>query len=147
MATKQFELEQVLKYRLEVERLRKQDLATAKQGFEHAHEQLEREEAQAQNLSQEFSHRQGELGCIEELRRYSDFFARKRVEIKSHREQVDHLGRVMNEHREILLNATRDKKVLESLKERKAYEFKLEMDQKEQAFMDEISIQKKDASH
>jgi flagellar FliJ protein len=147
MASRQFELEQVLKYRLEVERLRKQDFAVAKQGFEHAHEQLEREEAHNQDLSREFSHRQGELGCIEELRRYSDFFARKRVEIKSHREQVDQLGRVMNERRDTLMNATRAKKVLESLKERKAHEFKLEMDQKEQAFMDEIAIQKKNESH
>jgi len=146
MASRQFELEQVLKYRLEVERLRKQEFAVAKQGFEYAHEQLEREEAHSQDLSREFSHRQGELGCIEELRRYSDFFARKRMEIKSQREQVDHLGHVMNESRATLLNATRDKKVLESLKERKAHEFKLEMDQKEQAFMDEISIQKKDDS-
>ena len=147
MASKQFELEQILKYRLEVERLRKQEHAAAKQGFEYAHEQLKQEEAKTQDLSQEFSHRQGELGCIEELRRYSDFFARKRIEIKSHREHVDTLGRVMNERRETLLNATMDKKVLESLKERKAHEFKLEMDQKEQAFMDEISIQKKDESH
>jgi len=144
MASRQFELEQVLKYRLEVERLRKQEFAVAKQGFEHAHDQLEHEEALARTLSSEFCHRQGELGSIEELRRYSDFFARKRMEIKSHREHVDHLGRVMNEHRATLLNATRDKKVLESLKERKAHEFRLEMDQKEQAFMDEIAIQKKD---
>jgi flagellar FliJ protein len=146
MASRQFELEQVLKYRLEVERLRKQEFAAARQGFEYAHEQLEREEAHNQDLSLEFSHRQGELGCIEELRRYSDFFARKRMEIKSHREQVDQLGRVMNERRDTLMNATRDKKVLESLKERKAHEFRLEMDQKEQAFMDEIAIQKKDES-
>lgn len=144
MASRQFELEQVLKYRLEVERLRKQEFAVAKQGFESAHEQLERQEALARNLSQEFCHRQGELGSIEELRRYSDFFARKRMEIKSRREQLDHLGHVMNERRTTLLNATMDKKVLESLKERKATEFRLEMDQKEQAFMDEIAIQKKE---
>jgi flagellar biosynthesis chaperone FliJ len=33
--------------------------------------------------------------------------------------------------------------VLESLKEQKTKEFKLMMDQKEQTFLDEISIQKK----
>jgi flagellar protein FliJ len=75
---------------------------------------------------------------------YTDFFARKRIEIKNCKEQVDHLGQVMNERRENLLDATKDKKVLESLKEKQALEFKLAMDQKEQAFMDEISVQKKD---
>ena len=147
MASVQFELEQVLKYRLEMERLKKQEFAVAKQGFEHAHEQLNREEALARDLSREFSHRQGDLASIEEMRRYADFFARKRVEIKAKKEKVDQLGRVMNEQREVLLDATKNKKALESLKEKKASEFRLAMDQKEQSFMDEISIQKKNAAN
>lgn len=145
MATvKQFELEQVLRYRLDVERLRKQEFASAKQGFESAHDRLKQEEALAQNISQEFYHRQNELDSIEDLRMYSDFFARKREEIKTQKKRVDHLGTVLDERRATLLDATKDKKVLESLKEKKATEHKQDMDKKEQAFMDEISIQKKD---
>lgn len=145
MATvKQFELEQVLRYRLDVERLRKQEFASAKQGFENAHDRLKQEEALAQNISQEFFRRQNELDSIEDLRMYSDFFARKREEIKTQKKRVDHLGTVLNERRATLLDATKDKKVLESLKEKKAAEYKQDMDKKEQAFMDEISIQKKD---
>ena len=140
---KQFELEQVLRYRLDVERLRKQEFATAKQGFEHAHDRLKQEEELAQNISQEFSQRQSELDSIEEIRRYSDFFARKREEIKTQKKCVVHLGHVLNESRATLLDATKDKKVLESLKEKKAVEYRQEMDKKEQTFMDEISIQKK----
>jgi len=146
MVSKQFELEQVLKYRLEVERLRKQEFATAKQGFEHAHDELKQEEALAEDLSQEFSQRHSELASIDELRMYTDFFARKREEIKNRKEQLDQLSQVMNERRENLLDATKDKKVLESLKEKKAQEFKLTMEQKEQAFMDEIAVQKKDGT-
>ena len=141
-----FELEQVLKYRLEIERLRKQEFATAKQGFEHAHEELRQEESMAEDLSQEFCQRHSELECIEEMRMYADFFARKREEIRNRKEQLDHLGQVMNDRREELLDATKDKKVLESLKEKKAQEFKLTMEQKEQAFMDEIAVQKKDGT-
>ena len=37
----------------------------------------------------------------------------------------------------------KDKKVLQSLKEKKALEFRTVMGQKEQLFMDEISVQKK----
>lgn len=144
MASMNFELEQVLKYRLEVERLRKQEFATAKQGFEHAHDVLKQEQALAEDLSQEFCQRHSQLESIEELRMYADFFARKREEIKNRKEEVVHLDRVMNERREYLLDATKDKKVLESLKEKKKLEFRLAMDQKEQAFMDEIAVQKKD---
>ncbi len=141
-AVKPFELEQVLRYRLDVERLRKQEFATAKQGFDQAHEQLMQEEAQARNISQEFFQRQGELNSIEEIRRYSDFLARKREEIKQQKKRVDYLGHVLNERRSTLLDATKDKKALESLKEKKAQEYKLEMDKKEQNFMDEIAVQK-----
>jgi flagellar FliJ protein len=144
VASKPFELEQVLKYRLEVERLRKQEFATAKQGFEHAHDVLKQEEALTEDLSQEFCQRHSEIASIDEMRMYADFFARKREEIKARREHLDQLGQIMNERREDLLDATKDKKVLESLKEKKAQEFRLAMDQKEQSFMDEIAIQKKD---
>lgn len=145
MATvKQFELEQVLRYRLDVERLRKQEFATAKQGFDHAHERLKREEAQAQSTSQEFTQRQAELVSIEDIRRYSDYFARKREEIKTQKKNVDYLGHVLSERRATLIDATKDKKVLESLKEKKINEHRLEMSKKEQAFMDEIAVQKKD---
>ena len=146
MAGINFELEQVLKYRLEVERLRKQEFATAKQSFEHAHDELKQEETLTEDLSQEFSHRHSDLENIDEMRMYADFFARKREEIKNRRVQVEQLGQVMNERRENLLDATKDKKVLESLKEKRTQEFKQAMDQKEQAFIDEISIQKKDGT-
>ena len=144
MASKQFELEQVLKYRLDVERLRKEEFVTAKHGFEHAADILKQEEALTEDLAQEFCKRHSELESIEELRMYTDFFARKREEIKNRKEQLDQLGQVLNERREDLLDASKDKKVLESLKEKKAQEFRLAMDQKEQAFMDEIAIQKKE---
>ncbi|MBI2354697.1 MAG: flagellar export protein FliJ [Deltaproteobacteria bacterium] len=128
---------------MDVERMRRQEFAAAKQEFEHASDQLSREEALVENLASEFCHRQGELESIEEMRRYADFFARKREEIKDRKERVEQLGHVLSERRETLLDATKDKKVLESLKDKKAKEFRQAMDQKEQSFMDEIAIQKK----
>ena len=140
---KRFELEQVLRYRLDVERVRKQEFATAKQGFDHARDQLAQEEILTQNTSQEFLQRQREMDSIDEIRMYADFFARQREEIKKQKKRVDDLGHVLNERRSTLLDATKDKKALESLKEKKALEHKLEMDRKEQDFMDEIAIQNK----
>lgn len=144
MASKQFELEQVLKYRTEIERMRKQEFAAAKQDFERASDKLSQEEALVEDLSNEFSHCHGKLDSIEDLRMFSAFFARKREEIKEQKERVDHLGHVLSDRRETMLDATKDKKVLESLKEKKAKEFRLAMDQKEQAFIDEIAVQKKE---
>lgn len=144
MASKKFELEQVLKYRTEVERARKQEFAVAKQNLDHACERLSQEKAMLEGLSKEFSNRQGELDSIEDIRMYSDFFGRKRLEVKDQKEQVEQLGRVADDQRDILLDASKDKKVLESLKDKKAKEFRMAMDKKEQEFMDEIAIQKKE---
>ena len=143
MAEKQFELEQVLKYRLEMERMRKQEFATAKIELEQANDQLKEEEAQAEDISEQFHRHQSELSSIEEMRRYADYFERKREEIKKQKERIDQLGLVLDERRDILVDATKDKKVLETLKEKKAREFRQAREHKEQGFMDEISVQKK----
>ena len=127
--------------------MRKQEFVTAKLDFEHAHDRLIREEQRVDDISRQFAHRQGELRSIEEIRMYADFFARKRDEIKDRREQVSQLSHIVGERRESMLVAVKDKKVLEMLKEKKALEFRVEMDLKEQAFMDEISVQKNGAKH
>jgi flagellar FliJ protein len=75
---------------------------------------------------------------------YSDFFARKREEIKRQKELIEQLDQVMNEKRSDLMEASKEKKVLESLKEKKAAEFRQEIATKERNFLDEMSVQKKD---
>lgn len=142
MAGKTFELEQVLIYRREMEKLRKQEFAVAKQVLEQANKELKREEELVELLSQEFLRCQQDIGCIDDLRMYADFFSRKREEIKQQGERVEQLDNVMNDKRSDLLEASKDKKVLESLKEKKAAEFRHEMATKERNFLDEISIQK-----
>ena len=143
MAGKIFELEQVLVYRREMEKLRKQEFAVSKQVLEQADQELKREEELVEILTQEFQRCQQDIECIDDMRMYSDFFARKRETIGQQKEQIEQLGRIMNEKRSDLMEASKEKKVLESLKEKKAAEFKQEMATKERNFLDEISIQKK----
>ena len=143
MATKTFKLERVLVYRREMEKLRSQEFIAAKEDLELANQELQREEEKVKELTQEFCCCQNEIACIDEIRMYSDFFARKRGEIKIKKEQIEELDQVMSDCRIDLLEASRDKKVLESLKEKKKLEFQREMAHKERNFLDEISIQKK----
>ncbi len=143
MAGKKFELEQVLVYRREMEKLRKQEFAVSQQVLEQADQELKREEELIEILAQEFYRCQQEIECIDDMRMYSDFFARKRETIVQQKEQIEQLGRIMNEKRSDLMEASKEKKVLESLKEKKAAEFRQEMATKERNFLDEISVQKK----
>jgi flagellar FliJ protein len=143
MASKIFELEQVLTYRREMERLRKQEFAAARQVLEQASQELMREEDLVNLLTEEFQRCQQEIVCIDDMQLYTNFFARKRDEIKQQKERIESLDVIANEKRSDLMEASKDKKVLESLKEKKAAEFRQEMATKERNFLDEISIQKK----
>ncbi|MDD2851651.1 MAG: flagellar export protein FliJ [Desulfuromonadaceae bacterium] len=143
MAGKRFELEQVLVYRQEMEKLRKQEFAAARRTLDHANQELQREEQLVELLTQEFQRCQSDVGCVDDLRMYSNFFARKREEIKQQKEQIDYLEITVSEKRTDLTEASKEKKVLESLKEKKAHEYKQEIAIKERNFLDEISIQKK----
>ena len=144
MAGKTFELEQVLVYRREMEKLRKQEFRVAREVLEQANEDLERKEEQVECLTQEFQRTQQYIGCIDDMRMYADYFARKREEIKQQKERIEQLDQVMDEKRSDLMEASKDKKVLESLRKKKAEEFRKDMATKERNFLDEISIQKKD---
>lgn len=143
MLQKHFKLEQVLKYRTEIERVRIQELFSARQDFEHATDRLQLQERLLKELAAEFRSCQQELETIDDIQAYCRYINRKQNDVVRGKEEVANLDCIMNQCRETLLDAAKDKKVLESLKEKKAHEFRTVMGQKEQLFMDEISVQKK----
>lgn len=143
MADKVFELEQVLMYRREMEKLRKQEFAAAKHGLEQANQELERKEAYVKLLTQEFNRCQHNFECIDEIQMYSAYFDRKHVEIEQQKDRIEYLDQLAAEKRSDLMEASKEKKVLESLKEKKNAEFRQDIATKERNFLDEISVQKK----
>lgn len=140
---KGFELHQVLNYRTDLERLRKQEFAAARQDLDQASDKLEQQRTEAAALARDFAERNGQLNSVVELQLYADFFARKREEIKQQQERVTALDRVLENRRDDLVQATKDKKVLEALKEKKMQAFQQEMQRKERDFLDETAVQKK----
>lgn len=140
---KRFELHQVLSYRTELERLRKQEFAVAKRDLEHACDLLEQEKREAEELAGDFSARQSEIDSITELQLYADFFARKREDFKEHQRRIEVLDNVLEEQRHELQQATKEKKVMERLKEKQEAAFRKELAHKEGLLLDEISVQKK----
>ena len=67
----------------------------------------------------------------------------KRLHVKEQQERVSALDRILENRREELVQATKDKKVLEALKEKKDRAFREEQQRKERDFLDEMSVQKK----
>ncbi|WP_026840990.1 flagellar export protein FliJ [Citrifermentans bremense] len=142
MAGPEFRLEQVLKFRKEVEKMHQLELATAKQQHETARERLRSEKALMERLAQECAQRQA--GGIEakDLQLYGDFTRRKAHEIQQLRESLTTLEKAVHEKREALLVASKEKKALEVFKEKKMRDLRMEQLYKERAFLDEIAVQR-----
>ena len=143
MANKSFGLEQVLKYRKEVEKARKLEFTAAQQEIEGACERLKDEESRVDRLNAEFLYRQREGTTAMELQIYSDFFRRKILDINRQRQETATLNDMMTEKRYILIEAAMEKKVLETLKEKKAKAHMRELLDKERTFLEEIALRKK----
>lgn len=141
MAGPEFRLEQVLKFRKEVEKMQQLELAQAKQQHETARDRLKSEKSALEELEQELAQRQ--LSGIEakDLQLYGDFSRRKLQEIQQIRESLVGLEKMVQEKREALLTAAKEKKALEVFKEKKLRDLRLEQLNKERAFLDEIAIQ------
>lgn len=140
---KQFELQQVLNYRADLEKLRKQDFASAKQDLEAACDKLDQQKQETELIAEEFCGRQQQMDSVFELQLYADFFSRKREELKEQQRKIDLLDRVLEDRREVLVQATKDKKVMEQLKEKQKEAFRREIAHKEGLLLDEIATQKK----
>ena len=141
MAGHEFRLEQVLKFRKEVEKLHQLELAAAKHQHETAQDRLKSEKAAMEELAQEFSRRQLNGIQAKDLQLYGDFSRRKTQEIQHIRESLVGLEQAVQEKREALLAAAKEKKALEVFKEKKMRTLRMEQLCKERAFLDEISVQ------
>lgn len=141
MAGQEFRLEQVLKFRKEVEKMHQLELAAAKQQHETARERLKSEKAMVEELQRECAERQVQGIEAKDLQLYGDFARRKREEILKLRESLVHLERAVHDKREALLVAAKEKKALEVFKEKKMRDLRLEQLNRERAFLDEIAVQ------
>jgi len=141
MHKKIFPLDQVLRYRHEVERARKLEFAAAKMELETAEEWLRRDEEQVRETNVEFLTLQEKGMAAEEIWLYSAFFSRKREEIISRREDIVRFTHNVQQKMEHLLEAMKEKKALEQLKEKKMKMHNKLLADKERAFLDDIALQ------
>ena len=139
----EFRLEQVLKFRKEVEKMHQLELAAARQQHDSAQERLKSERGAMQALEQEFSQRSMEGIDAKDLQLYGDFTLRKTQEIHAIRDSLPVLEKVVQERRDALLVAAKEKKALEIFKEKKLRDLRMQQLNRERAFLDEISIQSK----
>jgi flagellar protein FliJ len=138
-----FRLDQVLNYRKEMEKVRKVEFSEARQELENASMLLECEEEKVSRLDSEFMDRQQEGITAQELQIYSSFFRKKSVDIKNQRTNVGLLDHEVTRKRETLIDASKGKKMLESLERKSVREMQRKIAEKEKNVMEEIALRKK----
>lgn len=143
MQKKGFKLQQVLNFRKDMEKARSIELAEAKRELDDAEEILSREEHHAAQVAKELAGKEiaGITAC--EFLMYSNFFHKKSQDIKLQRQEVVTLDMKVAERREVLLDASKDKKVLETFKDKKVAADRKLLSIKERDFIDELSVQRK----
>jgi flagellar protein FliJ len=141
MAGPEFRLEQVLKFRKEVEKMHQLELAKAKEQHDSARDRLKSEKAALEALAQEFYQRQLKGIEAKDLQLYGNFTRRKSREIEEMSGSVADLEKAVHEKREALLAAAKEKKALEVFKEKKMRDLRMEQLLKERAFLDELAVQ------
>jgi flagellar FliJ protein len=142
MRKKIFGLDQILNYRVEVEKLHRMEFTAVKQEYESEDHRLRSEEAEVERLNEEYVDKQ--LGGINafEMQLYQNFFRKKDNDIKVQRQKVIGLEKEVADKREVLLGASKDKKILEGLKEKKVKHHEAGLAEKERAYLDELALRK-----
>jgi flagellar FliJ protein len=143
MRNKGFRLDQVLNYRKEMEKVRKVEFAEARQELENASTLLECEEKKVSRIDSEFMDRQQEGITAQELQIYSSFFRRMSVDIKNQRTNVGFLDHEVTRKRETLIDASKGKKMLETLERKSVRETQKKIADKEKDVMEEIALRRK----
>jgi flagellar FliJ protein len=138
-----FKLDQVLKYRKEMEKVSKLELAEAKLELDNANSRLKCEEEEADRLNSEFMYRQQKGITGFEFQIYSYFSRKKGEDIKDQRANVGLLNHEVIRKRETLLEASKGKKMLETLEKKSSQARKREIAVKENHLMEENALRGK----
>lgn len=138
MAAFKFRLQKVLDYKQQVEDTKKQELFRLMKIF-HEEEKvlIKLHELLLKKLSEFEEKQQGELDILE-LLFYSGYISRLNGEIEQQREKLKQLALQIEQKRGEVIAASKERRIMEKLREKKYKEFMKEESRREQKFLDEI---------
>lgn len=125
-----------------MERQRHREFLEARQALSSAESRLAREQERSDRILRELMEKQGEGIDASELQLYSSFHQRQKRTIEEQREVVQQLDQEVDSRRDLLLEASKEKKVLEKFRDRKMDLIHQEQALKERKFLDELSLRR-----
>lgn len=134
-----FALEPVLSYRRQVEEAKKRAFALARRAAQEHHHALQRLFAEESSAKEDLRRMESSLLDLSEVlaqRRYLTAIARR---IAQGREQLQKRTQEQAAARAAYIGASRDRRVLERLRERRWEEYRVRSDREEQKDLDEVA--------
>jgi flagellar FliJ protein len=135
-----FRLQKVMEYKEEIEKQRKLDLSKAKQRLYDEEEKLKRLQYQDSAYRKQIQEK-GKAERIDprEMDLYYQYLKALHVQMKHQNGCIIEAKEVMEEKRKILLEATKERKILEKLKEKKHVEYNSDTARRERFVLDDVT--------
>lgn len=134
-----FRLQKALEYRIEEEEKFKKEFLLKKNTLDLEKEKLHLAELEIVNTIHKFNDlRKGTLNALS-LKNYESYLKKIKDNKLKQEKVVENWKRIVEEAKEVFIEARKEKKILEKLKEKKYEIYKQDELKKEQKFVDELS--------
>ena len=137
-----FNLQVLLDYRKRIEEGFQIELSLIQRELENARQELLSSQQEKTHYEEELAERESREVNLHESILYRDYLRGIRKKIEEQRDRVATIKIKFDKKQEELLAATKNRKVLEKVKEKHAKEFIQELEKKERAFVDEVGIRR-----
>ena len=137
-----FNLQVLLDYRKRIEEGLQIELSLIQRELENARQALLSSQQEKTHYEEELAERESREVNLHESILYRDYLRGIRKKIEEQRERVATIKIKFDKKQEELLAATKNRKVLEKVKEKHAKEFMEELQKQERAFVDEVGIRR-----
>ena len=137
-----FNLQVLLDYRKRIEEGFQIELSLIQRELENARQALLSSQQEKTHYEEELAEREAREVNLQESILYRDYLRGIRKKIQEQRDRVATIKMEFDKKQEELLAATKNRKVLEKVKEKHAKEFMEELQKQERAFVDEVGIRR-----
>ena len=137
-----FNLQVLLDYRKRIEEGFQIELSLIQRELKNARRELVSSQQEKTRYEEELAEREAREVNLHESILYRDYLRGIRKKIEEQRGRVATIKIKFDKKQEELLAATKNRKVLEKVKEKHANEFIQELEKKERAFVDEVGIRR-----
>ncbi len=137
-----FNLQVLLDYRKRIEEGFQIELSLIQRELENARQALLSSQQEKTHYEEELAEREAREVNLQESILYRDYLRGIRKKIQEQRDRVATVKIEFDKKQEELLAATKNRKVLEKVKEKHAKEFMEELQKQERAFVDEVGIRR-----